>query len=117
TRFSRDWSSDVCSSDLGPVSTKAPPEGVGEFHKQISVNPYSENQLSELAGWRVYLGTADEARYPELEVKRGTPAIYSDPDLVGQLNSVDFGDIVGVDNLPEWISPEEIGRASCRERV
>lgn len=92
----------------GPMSTKAPPEGVGEYHKQISVNPYSENQLSELAGWRVYLGTADEARYPELEVKRGTPAIYSDPDLVGQLNSVDFGDIVGVDNLPEWISPEGV---------
>src|SRR5690606_40357354 len=24
-RFSRDWSSDVCSSDLGPIPTFAPP--------------------------------------------------------------------------------------------
>src|SRR5690606_40435944 len=82
TRFSRDWSSDVCSSDLAAFAAAAAgPDPAGE---------------SVVIGARLAAEIAAVAeRYPEID-----------------LDPLDIAAYLGARSCPE-----EIGRASCRERV
>src|SRR5690606_41097956 len=90
TRFSRDWSSDVCSSDLGihPLERLAP--ALGGYGAQLR------------ARWLLRFGQVDEP--PDLTVggdgvaEEGAPA---EDHLVATRVGIDL----------------EIGRASCRDRV
>src|SRR5690606_40577139 len=41
TRFSRDWSSDVCSSDLGVPDVHP----LYEYHNRVGVGPYGESKV------------------------------------------------------------------------
>src|SRR5690606_41023697 len=87
TRFSRDWSSDVCSSDL-TISTNTP----------IAFDPYSENELTggfilidRISNKTLGAGTID------FGLRRGQNLTYQSFDVDRQVR--------------------KIGRASCRERV
>src|SRR5690606_41138575 len=91
TRFSRDWSSDVCSSDLGyagynawdPLSFTKRPKGRGSGYLNIA---YSKEVVPHLT----------------LKAAIGYTRMSSDIRAAGYRNYVDYN---------------EIGRASCRERV
>lgn len=50
----------------GPLNVAAPPAGVGPYPGQIATNVQSDTQLPDLATWAVHLGTAPDARYPQL---------------------------------------------------
>src|SRR5690606_41153061 len=90
TRFSRDWSSDVCSSDLGP--SRLPCRGVSSREVQgVRMRPMKYNDASRGSG-------ASTATSPE---RRSVSVLISDPLVVSHLLS----------------QPWQIGRASCRERV
>src|SRR5690606_40161199 len=80
TRFSRDWSSDVCSSDLRTRQEK--PEG-----------EYTE------MGWEVY----PDGLYTLL---KRVHSDYSPRAIYITENGAAFAD---------QLTPDEIGRASCRE--
>src|SRR5690606_39820296 len=92
TRFSRDWSADVCSSDLVDV-TAITPDGVVTSDGEISadavllaVGATPRTELAEAAGLSV---TADG-------VVADSRLRTSDPDV--------------------WVAGDEAGRASCRDR-
>src|SRR3546814_10030797 len=90
-----DWSSDVCSSDLGmscPVSTSSP---LGSLR-----NVFVENALERV----VLVGVVDEAVLPAAP-DDGCPGAAEDADGMGVVFSSGSGTVV------------EIGRASCRGRV
>lgn len=53
----------------GPLNVAAPPEGVGEYGTEVTVNAASDHQLPDLAGWLLRLGTVDEPRYPAITVE------------------------------------------------
>src|SRR5690606_41131265 len=91
TRFSRDWSSDVCSSDLHPMVTEM-------------LNPWAKDVEQATEG-RVKIQVL-----PPL----GTPASHYDLVRNGVADMT-----IGVHSYtPERFKlTEKIGRASCRERV
>src|SRR3712207_8134337 len=117
TRYWRDWSSDVCSSDLGGSGSaaggSAAPEdmrfvnvvklvGVGWFDRmEVGIDEFAEE-----TGIDATQTGADDAS-PEKQVK----VIQ---DLIAQRPTA----ITVVPNSPESLEATlKIGRASCRERV
>src|SRR5690606_40293062 len=88
TRFSRDWSSDVCSSDLWSMHEKWLEDGLAHPDGISSIRDWTmSGQLLELIHNREYDGSTID----------------------------DIGDII-TGKKPGRQS-EEIGRASCRERA
>src|SRR5690606_39538717 len=92
TRFSRDWSSDVCSSDLA------------RLHPRHADMPY--RNLLVLVTARLWATTHDETEaYPD------AAAFEADLALVADSLQANGGEHAG--GFAVW----QIGRASCRERV
>src|SRR5690606_40668174 len=91
TRFSRDWSSDVCSSDLEPPSTVS--IGSKDENSQLEPTPQpSERTISEGSG--------------------ASPAPRATASVQFHSHS---GMLQAYSRSPMPIA--KIGRASCRERV
>ncbi|MFJ6019777.1 peptidoglycan-binding protein [Nocardiopsis alba] len=87
----------------GPLSALDPPLGVGRYEDSVTVNAAADVQLRDLAGWRLHLGTADEARYPVVTVD-----LAANPALIGIATSRDTGDSLQITEPPEWLPPEPI---------
>src|SRR5207247_4106834 len=89
TRSTRDWSSDVCSSDL-----------------RMMKGPYD---TATKAAWDRLLG----------DLKDFNKSVIITPGNAGTLDMLNRGEIaigpVWVDMFYTWMA--EIGRASCRERI
>src|SRR5690606_39295784 len=93
TRFSRDWSSDVCSSDLALTSLVCK---AGNILLQIVAIPMA----------LVVLGREDFGVFATVS------------SLIGFIILSDLGVGPGLTNLlAKKIASDEIGRASCRERA
>ncbi|TAJ21831.1 MAG: hypothetical protein EPO65_00590 [Dehalococcoidia bacterium] len=52
----------------GSMSVNDPPDGVGRYDDSVSLNLAYDAQLPHQAGWRLHLGTVDEARFPAIGV-------------------------------------------------
>lgn len=59
----------------GPLSVLPPPLGVGTYPDAPSLNVQSDDDLYQHAGWRVHLGTVNEARYPAISVNLAHPSM------------------------------------------
>src|SRR5947209_7673548 len=88
TRYWRDWSSDVCSSDLAQPGTES------RANPRIPRRPGAER--------------ADEVVY-------GAVLLSRDDQAIGVLGGVPSGDTTGAWEV--LVRLPQIGRASCRERV
>lgn len=89
--------------DTGALSTQAPPGGVGVYDEDVTLNVFSDDQLADIASWRVHLGTWDEARYPTVTVD-----LVAVPALIAVAAAVDVGDYLSIDSLPAWLPPDLI---------
>jgi hypothetical protein len=76
--------------------------------EDLTWNVASDSELAGIAGWRAHLGTVDEARFPMLTVNMAAPDVAGDVALMGQLASLDLGDLVTVENLPAWLPPDDV---------
>lgn len=86
----------------GPLSV----EQVGRYAASIEPNVSDDGSALHLAGWRLHLGTTDEARYPSITVDFTSPPwVESSPSLAARAHSVDSGDVVSLANLPAWVPP------------
>jgi hypothetical protein len=88
--------------ESGALSVQAPPDGVGRYDKSVTLNVATDSQLPSQAGWRLHLGTIDEARFPTLALNLRNPRVEAFADDV---LDVDLGDIIRIDNPPEWLPP------------
>src|SRR5690606_4773805 len=78
TRFSRDWSSDVCSSDLEPYELAGNErwmqfvrEGLPQLREagwQIRILPDFHFNLAEITGWYARLDEAEDRQWFDLEM-------------------------------------------------
>jgi hypothetical protein len=50
--------------DTGPMSTLDPPDGVGRYDTDITVNVQTDGLLDGVAAWVANIGTLDKARWP-----------------------------------------------------
>lgn len=86
--------------DQGPLSVQAPPNGVGPYDDQVTLNLNTDDQTEPVAAWRLHLGTVDEARYPKLTVD-----LAAAPHLIPLVLSLDIGAVIEVRDLPDWLPP------------
>ena len=91
------------------LSTNAPPSGVGTYDTSVSVNVSTDAQLPDQAGWRLRVGTVDEARYPTIDVDLSSYEIIA-AGFSGALAALDIGDRLEVINPPAWIPPDTISQ-------
>ncbi|MFI2349695.1 hypothetical protein ACH492_22110 [Streptomyces sp. NPDC019443] len=94
--------------ESGALSVLDPPDGVGVYDKQVTVNVQYDYMLPDQAGWRVHLGTVDEPRYPEITVNLANPRIAADATLASQTRACDIADRLAVQNLPSWLPPGDL---------
>jgi hypothetical protein len=96
------------TAEPGPLSTDDPPDGVGTYDEDRTYNVYTDDQLLPIAGWRVHLGSWDEARYPQVHVMLHAPGFSANAMLTAQAAAVDIGDYLSVDNPPANLPPDLI---------
>jgi len=79
----------------GPMNVANPgssPGAVGRYAVPWPANTDTDAGLIDVAGWRLHLGTTDEARSPTINVNLRADAISGDPVLTRQLLDLSFGD-------------------------
>jgi hypothetical protein len=91
----------------GALSTAAPPAGVGPYPDQLTLSLRTDADTTDQAGWRLHLGTVDEARYPQLSVNLAHPSMAS---LRSTALAVGIGDRATVANPPAWLPPDTISQ-------
>lgn len=84
--------------ETGPMSVLAPPNGVGRYDTTLQVNPASESQLSDIAGWFLSCRTSTAPRYEGLTIDiDASPAVA--------VGSIEIGSVVTVTGVPD--DPED----------
>ena len=92
----------------GPLSTLAPPNGVGVYDEQVTLSLDLDARTEGHAGWRVNLGTHDEPRWPVIGVDLADSYWLARSSLTAAALSVDLGDVITIDSLPSWLPPDQI---------
>ncbi|EFC79079.1 hypothetical protein [Parafrankia sp. EUN1f] len=89
--------------ETGTLSVQAPPDGVGRYDTSLTLNLQTDGQAEQHAGWRLGLGTVDEARYPTVRI-----SLLASPHLVDEVLDLDLMDRALLVNPPPWIPPDDI---------
>ena len=79
------------------MSVSSPADGgAGRYDSSVTVNTESDSQLFGQAAWRVHIGTADEDRFPALQLDLAR-AVFRDTAglaLAAKLRDLDIGDLI-----------------------
>ncbi|MFC9821369.1 hypothetical protein ACFWG6_30815 [Streptomyces erythrochromogenes] len=89
--------------ESGTLSIQDPPDGVGLYDDTTTVNVHADDQLNDIAGWLLHLGTVDEARYPQVRI-----LLHKHPTLIPEVCRLKPGDIVRITGLPSFLPPGPI---------
>lgn len=106
TVANRGGSSARAVQETGPLNIQDPdddPDGVGTYATQYDVNVHDEARLSDIASWRLHLGTEEATRYPAVTVD-----LDAAPSLVAAADAFDIGDVLAIDNL----EPDQVAQLS-----
>lgn len=93
----------------GPMSVEDPPSGVGRVEDEVTLNVASDDQLRDLAYWRLALGTHDEPRYPVVRVNRANANVVADAALSKGALTVDVDDRLVITNTDAIDIADDIG--------
>lgn len=97
-------SSAQAQKTAGPLSTAAPPDGVGIYDTSVTLNLYEDDQVKYQAGWRLHLGTIDRLRYPVVSAN-----LRAQPSLQVSVRALGSGDRMEIVNLPGFLPPGPAG--------
>lgn len=86
--------------ETGTLSIQDPPDGVGLYDDSTTVNVHDDDQLNDIAGWLLHLGTVDEARYPQVRI-----LLHKYPALIPQVCALKPGDIIRITGMPSFLPP------------
>ena len=75
----------------------------GEYDDSGTFNPYTDEQLANIAGWRVHQGTVDEDRWPALPIN-----LARSPELIDAWTSLGFGARLNATSPPDQAAPDPI---------
>lgn len=95
-------SSTTATLDSGPMSTQAPPFGVGRVTTQDTISAPDDTTLADQANWRLWVATVNEARYPTLAINLKNQAILNNVTLSNAIVNMDIGDKIQVTNPPNY---------------
>ena len=94
----------------GPLSTSAPPDGVGRYDTSEDLDLATDAAAADQAAWRVHLGTVDEPRFPRINLSLANTAAHGEDALLGDMARLDVGDRLTVANPPDWLPPRAINQ-------
>ena len=94
----------------GPLSTQAPPAGVGIYETSATLSLATDDHAELQAWWRLAAGTVDEARWPTIGVNLAHPTFLADTTLTSAVLDTDIGDLLEVDDLPPWLPPVTVSQ-------
>lgn len=77
--------------DTGPLSTLDPPDGVGRYETEVTVNVETDDLLDPVAGWIAGIGTLDKARWSSVTVNLNSPNLTE--GLKDAIKDADVGDL------------------------
>jgi hypothetical protein len=97
TATRRDGGSARYTVDTGPMSTQDPPDGVGRYDTEVTVNVETDGMLDGIAAWVANLGTLDKARWPSVTVNLANPRIST--TLRNQIKAAEIGDWFVITNM------------------
>lgn len=92
----------------GPLRVDEPPDGVGRYDELVTLNLETDDLCEDAAGWRVHLGTVDEARYPQLKLDLARPVFTAGGTTELAIQDLDVGDRLVVTDPPAWLPPDDI---------
>lgn len=90
-------SSATATLTTGALSTQDPPNGVGTYPDNPTLNVESDDDLPQHAQWRLHLGTVDEPRYPAISINLAHPSMVT--QRLAALNVL-FGSRIVVQSPP-----------------
>lgn len=93
----------------GPMSVLDPPSGVGRYDDSVTLNLYTDDDLADQAGWRLHLGTVNEARYPQISINLAHPTFTGSTTLPIQALGIGMGDRIAISGMPSW-SPDDVSQ-------
>lgn len=97
--------------ETGALSVLPPPDGIGTYETDQTINVVSDAGLPDQAHWRLNVGTADEARYPRIAVNLAARAIATDAAMTAAVRRLDVGDRLAVENPPAgWGPPDDVSQ-------
>lgn len=79
---------------VGRMSVQDPPNGVGLYDDEVTVNVQTDALLVGIAAWLVNAGTVDRARYPAVSVELAAPDV--DPTTTAEVYATDVGDLLRI---------------------
>jgi hypothetical protein len=85
------------SKTTGPLSTLEPPNGVGRYPDEVTVNVQFDALLQNIASWLLNRGTLDDARYPSIPVNLANGRVVAD-GLDAAVLATDIGDLLRITN-------------------
>jgi hypothetical protein len=83
-------------------------EDIGRYDSSVTINLNSDTRLADHAGWRLRLGTVDEARYPILGINLARDVYASDQAKTFAVQDLDVGGRLVVTDPPSWLPPDDI---------
>lgn len=90
TASRREGGSDRYTVDTGPLSTLDPPDGVGRYDTDVTVNVQTDGQLVGVASWIANIGTLNKARWPSVTVNLSASGVTA--ALRAAIKGADVGD-------------------------
>jgi len=94
----------------GALSVLAPPNGVGQYDDSVQLNVQSDSTLPDQAGWRLHLGTVDEARFPQISINLAHPSITGSTTIRTGALALRPGDRLTVSGMPAGQAPDTVSQ-------
>jgi hypothetical protein len=90
------------------LSVNQPPNGVGIYDQAVPLSMHVDARLPDQAGWRLHLGTVDEARFPVIGFNLTNPSFLTSANLTFDVLSLDIGDRIVVTDMPSHLPPDDV---------
>lgn len=85
------------------LSVNDPPNGVGDYSTQYTLNLFDDSELDSIAYWKMHVGTWDEERYPTVNI-----AVHNDTSITTNVLDLGVGDRLTITSPPSWLPPSDI---------
>jgi hypothetical protein len=99
-----DGSSKRATQSTGPLGVTT----IGQYGTSLSLSLYNDTQLPDQAGWRLHMGTTNEARYPTIKLNLAHRTFTTSEAMMSAALTLDLGDRVTISNPPAWLAPDQI---------
>lgn len=99
----------LATLSTGSTSTQPPPNGAGLYASTASTNAYLDSQVNAIAQHRLFMGTVDDARFPQISVNLARPQAAG---LLASVAGIRVGDYLQVTDVASTIDPNAIHQLS-----